>query len=240
MSDIYAPSTTATETPALAVRAVISANIEFSPSRKNLMMARLKAQSSLMKGAKKDRDNPFAKNRYATLDAVLEAIADPLCENGLVLTQWVSQVAYDDGKAKVSVYTRIEHAETSEYMQVSVNMPVLKVDPQGIGSAITYGRRYTLKPVLAIPEVDDDGAAASGQESELRPKKRTSYAAKKDGGGEKFNEIEKAIDDAISPEMLRHVGETYRDEIAELPDGWPEHLRERYEAKMDSLKARQA
>src|SRR5690606_20441480 len=106
------------------------------------------------KGAKKDRDNPFAKNRYATLDAVLEAIADPLCDNGLVLTQWVGQVIMDgEGKATVSIYTRIEHAETSEYMQVSVTMPVIKVDPQGIGSAITYGRRYTLKPVLAIPEV---------------------------------------------------------------------------------------
>lgn len=239
MTDTFAQSTAA-EQP-IGIRAVIAANIEFSPSRKNLMVARLKAQAALMQGAKRDRTNPFAKNTYATLEAVLHAVAEPMCDAGLVLTQWVGQIAQDGkDKAVVTVYTRLEHAETSEYMQVSLPIPLTKHDAQGVGSAMTYGRRYTLKAALGIPEIDDDGAAASGQESELRPKKRTSYAAKKDGGGEKFNEIERAIDDAISPEMLRHVGETYRDDIAELPDGWPEHLRDRYEAKMDALRAKQS
>lgn len=221
------------------VRAVIQANIEFSPSRKNLMTARLAAQRALMKGAKRDRQNPFAKNTYATLEAVLEAVAEPLCEGGIVLTQWVGQITADGkDRATVTVYTRLEHAESSEYMQVSLPIPLAKHDAQGVGSAMTYGRRYTLKAALGIPEIDDDGAAASGQESELRPKRKSSAESKRDGTDKVFAEIQQAIAECISIEMLRHVGETYRDAIQEMPDKWADLLRGDYETKMDELKAR--
>ena len=216
-----------------------TAAIEFSATRAKLMTARLKAQSAMMKGAVRNRTNPFAKNTYATLEAVLEAIAEPMCDAGLVLTQWVSGIVQEGkGAAIVTVWTRIEHAESSEYMQVSLPIPLTKHDAQGVGSVMTYGRRYTLKAALGIPEVDDDGAAASGQESELRPKRKSSAEAKRDGTTDLFNEVRQAISEAVNIEHLSHVGETYKDQIADMPEKWQALLRDEYETKRDELRAR--
>lgn len=223
-----------------AAHPVLGAGIEFSPTRKALMTARLKAQVDLMKGAKRNRQNPFAKNTYATLEAVLEAAAEPLCANGLVLTQWASDIEISGlrGERRVMrVYTRIEHAETSEYVQSCVPMVLARDDAHGIGSAMTYGRRYALKSLLGIPEVDDDGAAAVGQESELRkPARKSSAESKRDGTDKLFNEIKDAIVQALSGEHLRHVGETYRDVIAEMPEKWADLLRDEYETKAEQLR----
>lgn len=221
-------------------RAVLRDSIEFSASRKQLMLARLKAQAAFMKGAARDRANPFAKSKYATLESVLEAVAEPMTSNGLVLTQWAGEIERGGAKGErvtLYVYTRIEHAETSEYMQVFLPVALAKDDAQGIGSAMTYGRRYTLKAALGIPEVDDDGAAASGQESELRPKRKSSAEAKRDGTTEKFNEIKQAIASAINPEMLRHIGEVHAEEVEEMPEKWRQLLREEFELKRDELRA---
>lgn len=229
---------TAKTTAPAAIVAIIGQSIEFSPSRKNLMLARLKAQSEFMQGAKRDRTNPFAKNTYATLESVLDAVAAPMTMNGLVLTQWAGELSRSegkDGRAILRVYTRIEHAETSEYMQVCLPITLTKDDAQGIGSAMTYGRRYTLKSALGIPEVDDDGAAASGMESELRPKRKSSAEAKRDGTDKLFKEIKVHIDDASTSDALRDLGSAYSDAIADMPDRWRDMLREEYAARMSAL-----
>lgn len=195
-----------------------------------------------MQGAKRNRENPFAKNTYATLEAVLAAVAEPMCEHGLVITQWAGDVVFSGLKADrkhITIYTRIEHAESSEYMQCWLPVTITKDDAQGIGSAMTYGRRYTLKAALGIPEIDDDGAAASGQNSELRPARASSSAAKKNGGTELFNEVKDAIAKAISVEHLKHLGSTYKDDIDGLPDKWRDLLRDEYELRLDDLKAKE-
>jgi hypothetical protein len=204
------------------------------------MKARLAAQSAIMKGAVRNRENPFAKSKYATLDAVLETVAEPLTESGLVLTQWPGEIEAVGAKGdryQMKVYTQIEHAETTEWMLVWVTIPIVKLDAQGIGSAMTYGRRYGLKPAVGMPEVDDDGAAASGQESELRSKRKSSAEAKRDGTTEVFNDIRSEISACINIEMLRHVGEVRREQVEDMPDKWQTLLREDYETKMSELKA---
>lgn len=226
--------------PTIPIRSIISSSIEFSSTRKSLMVARLTAQSALMAGATKDRNNPFAKRDYATLESVLQAVSAPLCLAGLVLTQWAGELSTDGRQRQVRIYTRIEHAESSEYMQVGMQIPVVKEDAQGIGSAMTYGRRYTLKAALGIPDVDDDGAAAAGEPSELRAKRKSSAEAKRDGTDVLFNEIKDDISSAVSIEHLRHLGEMRREQIAEMPDKWRELLREEYETKMEFLKAKVA
>jgi hypothetical protein len=232
----------AMSSPPERVRAVVSSAMEFSASRKHLMTARLKAQSAVMKGAVRNRLNPFAKSNYATLESVLEAVAEPLTEAGLVLTQWAGELVYGSGKnerATLHVYTRIEHAESSEYMQTCLPIMVVKDDAQGIGSAMTYSRRYALKALLGIPEVDDDGAAASGQDSELRPPRKSSAAAKKDGTSDLFSEIQTEIRSALNIEMLKHIGEVRKDDVDGMPEKWAQLLREEYETRLDELKNRQ-
>jgi hypothetical protein len=53
--------------------------------------------------------------------------------------------------------------ESGEWIQSSLSLPLAKHDPQGVGSAITYGRRYGLSAIVGIvADVDDDANAASG------------------------------------------------------------------------------
>jgi hypothetical protein len=103
---------------------------------------------------KKDAVNPHFKNTYASLAAIIEAIKEPLTRNGLTYVQFPSGVN--------GLTTRLMH-ESGEWMEETFTVTPSKNDPQGVGSAITYQRRYALGAVLGIAtEDDDDGNAASG------------------------------------------------------------------------------
>lgn len=97
--------------------------------------------------------NPFFKSVYAGLPAILEAIQMPLEESGLTFSQ------HPDSE---SMTTILIHCESGEYLQSSYLMKPVKNDPQSVGSAITYARRYALGAILGLNiDVDDDGNQAS-------------------------------------------------------------------------------
>lgn len=122
-----------------------------------LFAALAKAQGA-MEHAAKDRTNPHFKSRYATLSSCLEACRKPLSDNGLAVTQ---PVTLKDGW--VVVHTLLGHA-SGQWLSNSLAMPVTKQDAQGVGSAITYGRRYGLCALVGVaPDDDDDAHAATGQ-----------------------------------------------------------------------------
>ena len=103
---------------------------------------------SLSKNAK----NPFFKSAYLDLSDLLLHVTPIINNNGLVLLQPIKEN---------SVGTQILDSETGIILAESfITLPELK-DPQKLGSCITYFRRYTLKSLLAIAEVDDDGNKAS-------------------------------------------------------------------------------
>ena len=102
---------------------------------------------------KKDSTNPHFKNRYASLSAILETIKAPLAAAGLTFCQLP-----DDNDTLTTV---LIHIETGQYIQSSYALNAQKRDPQGIGSAITYARRYALSAILALDVDDDDGQAAT-------------------------------------------------------------------------------
>ena len=61
----------------------------------------------------------------------------------------------------VIVETILAH-ESGEWIQSDLCLPLAKHDPQGVGSAVTYGRRYGLAAIVGIvADIDDDGNAAS-------------------------------------------------------------------------------
>lgn len=102
---------------------------------------------------KKSADNPFFKSKYAPLPDILEAIAEPLQTAGLTFAQ------FPDGD---SLTTVLMHVESGEWMQASYAMHPVKSDPQSVGSAITYARRYALAAILGLNvDEDDDGNKAS-------------------------------------------------------------------------------
>lgn len=101
----------------------------------------------------KTSSNPFFKSKYADLPTILDAISEPLHNAGLVI------VSIPDGEGLTSI---LMHSESGEYISANATMKPVKNDPQSIGSAITYQRRYSIGSMLNLNiDNDDDGKAAS-------------------------------------------------------------------------------
>lgn len=121
---------------------------------KNIYAALLTAQRD-MGPVYKDSKGNFGK--YANLGTVIEVISETLTKNGLVFVQ---PLGIQDGMPVL--FTRIVHAATGESIE-SVTPLVCKdpSDPQKLGGAITYFRRYSLLSLLGLAPEDDDGQKAS-------------------------------------------------------------------------------
>lgn len=106
----------------------------------------------------KDRENPFFKSSYATLDAVIKATKAPLSKHGLAVVQ-TTEIGPE---GRVMLRTSLIHKSGEKVESVYPIVPI-KNDPQGYGSAITYARRYCLSAIVGVApaEDDDDGNEAS-------------------------------------------------------------------------------
>lgn len=123
--------------------------------------------------ALKDAENPFVKSRYATLNSVMGSCKSALLDNGILLTQYPVPVEGEN----LGLVTKLVHAETGQFQASLAVIPLSKHDPQAMGSAITYGRRYSLSAMLGIvTEDDDDGNAATYTAAPLSPRQRTGKA----------------------------------------------------------------
>ena len=107
------------------------------------------------KGALKDAHNPFFKSTYSDLSSIIDAIRKPFSENGLSFVQLARST-----ETGVEVETMLMHSE-GQWISETLSLPVSKHDAQGIGSAITYAKRYGLQAMVGIPSEDDDGNAAA-------------------------------------------------------------------------------
>jgi hypothetical protein len=129
---------------------------EQSENISDLAGALAKAQGKIT-GALKDSANPFFKSKYADLASVWDACRAALSENGLAVIQLTES---DD--SGVFVITTLAHA-SGQWMRSRLRLTPKDSTPQGMGSAITYGRRYALAAMVGVAQVDDDGNAASGR-----------------------------------------------------------------------------
>ena len=105
----------------------------------------------------KDAKNPFTKSNYATLNSVMESCRDALLANGIWLCQYPVPV---DVANSIGLATKLTHVESGQWQSSLAVVPLPKADPQGMGSAITYARRYALTAMLGMVTEDDDGEAA--------------------------------------------------------------------------------
>ncbi len=123
-----------------------------SESLGKLAEALAKAQST-MGEAKEDSKNPFFKSNYADLTSVWRACRKSLTDNGLSVVQTTD--LRDD---KILVYTTLIHT-SGEYVKGCLPLILTKNDPQTMGSALTYARRYTLAAIVGVcKEGEDDDA----------------------------------------------------------------------------------
>jgi hypothetical protein len=113
----------------------------------------------------KDAKNPFFKSNYASLPHILDEIQEPLEKSGLIISQ------FPDGNG---LTTMLIHSDSGQYLQATYIMPVAKAnDPQALGSAISYARRYAVSSILSLKIDDDDANRATGhkapQQEDNRP-----------------------------------------------------------------------
>lgn len=109
----------------------------------------------ILQGAVKDEDNPFFKSKYANLEAVWDACRKPLSNHGLS----VIQTTVGDEQGNIQLITTLVHS-SGQWIRGYLPLLLQKKDPQGVGSALTYARRYALAAIVGIVQVDDDAESA--------------------------------------------------------------------------------
>lgn len=154
------------------------------------------AAQKATEAVKKAATNPHFKNKYADLSEVVEATVPALNANGIAVIQSPSF----DGDL-VSVTTVMVH-ESGASVTGILSMRPTKMDPQGVGSAITYARRYALLAMTGAAPEDDDGNAASQAKAPPPADPVTTLASRADGFVARIN----AASDAAFLEKVWGLG----------------------------------
>ena len=123
--------------------------IDKSESIVELTKALVSSQLEI-ENASKNSVNPHYKSKYADLAEILKEVRPVFAKHGIAVTQWLS---CENGVA--SVTTVISHG-SGEFMACKASAPLQKQDAQGVGSATTYLRRYSLAAIAGITQEDDD------------------------------------------------------------------------------------
>jgi hypothetical protein len=120
---------------------------------------------------KKDAKNPHFKNTYATLKQVLSEVKPILSEVGLLITQPIDErgigTVITDGKDSIVSFIPMPNG----------------LQPQQLGSAISYFRRYTICSLLSL-EIDDDDANTTNKAIQTAPIQKPILKADTDKFGE--------------------------------------------------------
>lgn len=99
----------------------------------------------------KNSTNPFYKSKYADINKYLELVKPILNKNGIVLLQ-----PFEYKNCKNILSTILLNAEDGDMIRSEIELPVI-ADPQKLGAAITYFRRFSIQSLLAMQAEDDDG-----------------------------------------------------------------------------------
>lgn len=199
--------------------------------------ALLKLQG-VIRGVKKDAKNPHFKSNYATLEQVTDTIRPHMQDCGLVWVQFPGRIT-DGG---IEVTTKIVHADTGEEISGTMEVPLAKRDPQGVGSAVTYGLRYSLMAILGLPPTDDDAEAAIDRNNERHTEPVARVPAnqlKKDGAWDKtLAEIDNELLDAKTPKQFREIQAAWIENVkkAGWPQSWVDSLNEEFEKRLEERK----
>lgn len=130
---------------------------------KKQITAAMASAMAEMPAVKKDAKNPFLKNKYASLDNIIEVARPVLAKHKLFFIQHVNDlgvetlIIHESGESISSGALKIP-AETSKGLSIA----------QTMGVSITYAKRYQLAAMLGISS-DDDTDGQIGNNSDLKP-----------------------------------------------------------------------
>ncbi len=138
-----------------------------SDSIKEIATALSKAQGEFQ-NAKKEKVNPFFGKKYADLAALWNTCRPVLSKHGLSVVQGISS-----NESNVTINTLLMH-DSGEWIESELGLHADQPTPQKMGSAITYGRRYSLSAMLGLAaDEDDDGNEASKKDDKKKQGKKT-------------------------------------------------------------------
>ncbi|MFC0282424.1 ERF family protein [Camelimonas abortus] len=206
---------------------IISEVMEMSADISAWAPAFVEAQKAMGDVIKTKRNDHF-KSKYAELADVIDAVQGALNANGFSIIQPVSTEA---GGSVVRITTMLMH-KSGQWVRSTLSLRPVKPDPQGVGSAITYGRRYGLMAMTGVAPEDDDGNAASGRDGRSQPM-QTPPAP---NAAATAAEIEREIDQAETEAALKEVLARNSQRLAALPDATKEHLRKVYALKQAAIR----
>lgn len=146
--------------------------------------------------------------KYLNLATLLKNIKPIFAKHGLAFTQKVTYTPGGDGRQILGTIETIIFDDTDQ-MTVCEYPFFVTGDPQQVGSAITYARRYSLTTILGIfPDKDDDGAYARQQYE----------TADKQIGADQYATLVKAMDAHSIPTEAR--GEFISGTLSRPVKGW--------------------
>jgi hypothetical protein len=142
------------------------------------LCAALVAAQAGLKPIAKDGKNPAFRSRYATLDGIMETVRPALAAHGLAVVQGVIHPETGEGGRLVGIMveTRLIHT-SGEWLASVVPVPVAKGDAHGLGSALSYGRRYGISALLALSTDEDDDGNAAAKAPPAKPQAKPAPAA---------------------------------------------------------------
>lgn len=168
--------------------------------------ALIKAQAAMGKAVKSSK-NPHFKSKYADLESVINATMPAFNSNGFAVMQ-------RNGVDEMGHWVSTElHHESGEHFDSKVYLLIGKNDMQGLGSAITYARRYGLLSMAGIAPEDDDGNAAVANKQASKPQMTLDAAARVDAAvqfyencdQEKFEKFESRYEKLLnSPDLTEN------------------------------------
>lgn len=153
----------------------------------NELAAALAHVQGAMEPARMNATNPFLKNKYADLGAVIESVRELLSSNGLSYVQMPGTPPAELGPA-IALTTRLMHS-SGQWLEDTFIM-IIPLDEKGksimqvAGSAISYARRYALSAMLGVvADEDTDGNGRNVTKNPPRGNKATAPTPAANGRG---------------------------------------------------------
>jgi len=169
---------------------------------KTTIITKLHALQSEVGAITKNATNPFFKSKYFDINGLIEHIHPLLEKHGIVIMQPLTHIG-----GKPAIRTIVADKASDERIEDVTPLPMID-DPQKMGAAITYYRRYALQSFLLLGAEDDDGNSA-------KPEKPTA---------EQLKEVEKL-------QFLLGVKDAKKPSTAQQADQWIKAYNKKLEEK---------
>jgi len=219
--------------------------MEKSESIKLLAGALAQAQAE-MPAVQFNATNPFLKNKYADLGAIISTSKPILGKNGLSVSQLVSTDNSNVGVTTVLMHNSGEWLESTAWLPVGEGKGMSQA--QVAGSLITYLRRYSLASILGM-YADEDGdsnpAPKSEPKQQAKPQPTTLVEAAKELGGIVKNSMTVETAEAVTnkdgvrygdidTKTLSHMGNAITKAMEK--NGMSHEKHEEHQLKLDAIK----